>query len=804
MIIKAGFEHSGRNNVKQRYHTELAVIGGGLSGVCTAITAARKGVKVVLVQDRPVLGGNASSEVRLWILGATSHQGNNNRWSREGGVIDEILVENTYRNKEGNPLIFDTILLDKVMAEANITLLLNTVVYEVQKTEDNTIRSVKGFCSQNSTAYIIYAPLFCDASGDGIVGFLSGAAFRMGAESREEFGEKFAPTTEYGALLGHSMYFYTKDTGHPVRYTAPSFAMDVTKEVPKFRKFNAKEHGCQLWWLEHGGRMDTVYDTEQIKWDLWKVIYGAWDYIKNSGNFPEAENLTLEWVGTIPGKRESRRFEGDYMLRQQDIVEQREHEDAVAYGGWSIDLHPADGVFSEKPGCNQWHAKGIYQIPYRCLYSKNIKNLFLGGRLISATHVAFASTRVMATAAYIGQAIGMATYIAKEKGTKIEETAKAGATVLCSSNSETLLKHSSDNHLQYASRNTPYYLMPRDILTEGYICDLQQELLKSGQHIPGMLLQDDFDLVQKASLTASSSFELQHLYSDFRKPLEVSVAQMLPLGAGKVPDITIEVDAMDDTELQVELRVSHKTGNFTPDLTLETISLPIKKGKGSVKLSFSSVMPKSEYAFLIFHKNSQLALYRTHARITGVLTVFNLVNKAVSNYGKQTPPEDIGMETFEFWCPQRRPEGHNLALRIDPPLKPFDAEQVKSGIYRPTTAPNAWVASPEDATPQLTISWNEPQEIQKIDLFFDTDYDHAMESVLMGHPEEVMPFCVRNYKIFDDKGNVIFEKEENYQSINRIHLEQPIVTQTLTIMVEHPSDHVPASLFAIRCYGGGK
>jgi hypothetical protein len=793
MIYNNGKEE--RTLKRETYHAELAVIGGGLSGICTAITAARKGVKVVLVQDRPVLGGNSSSEVRLWILGATSHLGNNNRWSREGGVIDEILVENTYRNKEGNPLIFDAVLLDKVIAEPNITLLLNTAVYEVDKTDDDTIGSIKGFCSQNSTEYVIDAPLFCDASGDGIVGFLSGAAFRMGAEKKEEFGEKFAPTEEYGELLGHSMYFYTKDTGRPVKYKAPGFALDVAKEVPKFRKFNAKEHGCQLWWLEHGGRMDTVHDTEEIKWDLWKVIYGAWDYVKNSSNFPEAETMTLEWVGTIPGKRESRRFEGDYMLRQQDIVEQREHEDAVAYGGWSIDLHPADGVFSEKPGCNQWHAKGVYQIPYRCLYSKNIKNLFLGGRLISATHVAFASTRVMATAAHIGQAIGMAAYIAKEKGTRVKELVEA---------------ESSFNHLTDYKSNTYHesrithdekqYLYPRDILTEGFVSDLQQELLKSGQHIPKLALQDGEDLVQNAQLSASSSFELGILKADFALPIDTAVAQMLPLETGKVPDITVEADVREDTELRVELRMSSRTGNYTPDVTLETKCIPLEKGKRTIKLSFSATMPERAYAFVTFLENTAVSLYRTNTRVTGVLTAFNLINKAVSNFGKQTPPEDIGMEAFEFWCPQRRPDGHNLALQVEPALRTFGVEQIKSGVYRPTTAPNAWVSSLEDTAPQLKINWDKPQKIRYIDLFFDTDYDHPMESVLMGHPEDVMPFCVRNYKIVDDRGHIVFEKEGNYQSMNRIELDQPILTSALTIVVDRPSDHVPASLFSVRCY----
>ena len=165
---------------------DLVIVGGGLTGTCAAITAARTGVKVVLVQDRPVLGGNCSSEVRLWILGATSHMGNNNRWARESGVIDEIMLENIYRNPDGNPLIFDTVLLEKIVEEKNITLLLNTAVFDLDKnpvgeSEEDKITAVHAFCSQNSTQYYLSAPLFCDASGDGIVGFLSGAAFRMGA-----------------------------------------------------------------------------------------------------------------------------------------------------------------------------------------------------------------------------------------------------------------------------------------------------------------------------------------------------------------------------------------------------------------------------------------------------------------------------------------------------------------------------------------------------------------------------------------------------------------------------------------------
>ncbi len=739
---------------------ELIIVGGGLSGVCAAVTAARAGVKVILVQDRPVLGGNASSEVRLWILGATSHMGNNNRWAREGGVIDELLVENTYRNAEGNPLIFDAILLDFVQAENNIRLLLNTAIFELDKDQSGKITSVSGFCSQNSTWYTLRGTLFCDCSGDGILGFLSGAAFRMGAESKEEFGEKFAPSKEYGELLGHSIYFYSKDTGKPVKYVPPGFALDDITKIPRFRSFNAQEFGCKLWWLEYGGRLDTVYDTEDIKWELWKVVYGTWNYIKNSGKFPEAENLTLEWVGTIPGKRESRRFEGDYMLTQQDVIEQRNHPDAVAFGGWSLDLHPADGVFSEKPGCNQWHSKGIYQIPYRCLYSKNVPNLFLGGRIISASHVAFASTRVMATSAYLAQAVGL-------------------ASALC-------LEHQ---------------VLTADLFNLGLIPKLQTELQKTGQHIPGLALKDPLDLAASAKITSSSTLMPSKLGEHMRLiPLEISSAQLIPIRNGEIPLFRFTAEAVAPCELTVTLRASSKAGNFTPDEILHEIKLPLKQGTSRPELRFPHYAGEDRYLFLCFEKNVNVSLAFTDQRITGMLSVFNLVNKAVSNYGKQTPTEDIGVDEFEFWCPQRRPKGLNIALDFEPSLTCFGAENVVNGVDRPVASPNAWVADPNDQKPTLTLAWPDAQHIGMIELVFDCDYDHPMESVLMSHPEAVMPFCVRNYRIATGSGEIIFEKTDNYQTRNSIQLSTPVHTEKLMIYLEHPSELVPAALFAVRCY----
>ncbi len=740
---------------------DFVVVGGGLAGTCAAIAAARAGLKVVLLQDRPVLGGNSSSEVRLWVLGATSHLGNNNRWAREGGVIDEILVENLHRNREGNPVFFDAILLEKAIAEPNLTLLLNTVVHEAFKAGDSRIEAVGAFCSQNSTRYIARAPFFCDASGDGILGFLAGAAFRMGAEARAEFDEAFAPDAAYGELLGHTLYFYTKDTGQPVRYVPPAFALaDITK-IPRFKSFNAQDFGCRLWWIEYGGRLDTVHDTETIKWELWKIVHGVWNHIKNSGNFPEAANLTLEWLGAIPGKRESRRFEGDFILSQRDLIEQREHPDVVSYGGWSIDLHPADGVYSPLSGCNQWHARGVYQIPYRCLYSRNIDNLFLAGRLISVSHVAFGSTRVMGTCAHGGQAVALA-----------------------------------------AAHCLRHGVHPRDLLAPERMAALQTELQRTGQFLPRRRRVDADDLAQRAVLSATSELVFTGLPPDGPAlRLEHGWAQMIPVPAGRVPRFEITADLAASTTVVVELRTSDHPDNHTPDRVLARREVVLPAGPDQIlPLDFGVVLAEARYVFVTFPANPVVTLPTSQLRVTGLLAVSKYENRAVSNYGEQIPPPDIGVERFEFWCPRRRPGSHNLALRIAPGLAIFAAVNPVNGIARPTCASNAWVAALDDPAPALTLAWPAPQTIRRVLLTFDTDYDHPAESTLLGHPENEMPFCVKSFVLRTGDGRVLAEVHDNHQTRAEITLPEAVITDRLVLELGPTHGGAPAALFEIACF----
>ncbi len=753
--------HEGPAEIRQlktiTHEVDLVVVGGGLAGTCAAIAAAREDLQVVLVQDRPILGGNASSEVRLWVLGATSHMGNNNRWAREGGIINEILEENLYRNRVGNPLILDTILLEKVHEEPNLTLLLNTAVHEVEKSDPDTISAAIAFCSQNSTRYVLRAPLFCDASGDGVLGFLSGAAFRMGAESREEFDEGFAPDESYGELLGHSLYFYTKDTGAPVSFTAPSWAHKDVSSIARYRKFNANMQGCNFWWVEYGGRLDTVHDTETIKWELWKVVYGIWDHIKNSGDFPEAETMTLEWVGQIPGKRESRRFEGDYILRQQDVVNQAPFEDTVAHGGWAVDLHPADGVYSDKPSCNQWHSKGVYGIPWRCYYSRNISNLFLAGRIISASHVAFGSSRVMATCAAGGMAVGIAAALCGKVGK-----------------------------------------LPRDLGQGDALRELQLRLDRSGQYLPGIEVVDAEDLATKAQVTASSRLKLGEISASAEwMKLDGGWGMLLPLTEGNCPEFGFEISSEQSGALRCELRRAARPGNFTPDELVDSIEIPFAKGQSRVAAKFSKSIDREDYYFVNLSENPAVQVRLSDVRMTGVLSVTNAFNKAVATSSVQSPPPDIGIDSFEFWLPKRRPGGKNLAITIEPPLDAFDQDQVTYGPTRPMRTVNAWVADPADPNPELSLSWPEAVRIGRIIIDFDPDWDHPMESVLMTHAEEVSPFMLRDFDLVDNVGTVFAEVRDHHSARFDLRLENVAETKGLTLRIK-ATHGAPASVFRIR------
>ena len=396
--------------MQSKHHTvDFCVVGGGLAGLCAAVAAAREGVRVALIQDRPVLGGNASSEIRMWVCGA---HGENNR---ETGIIEEIKLQNRAMNPLGVFSIWDAILYEKARFEPNILLLLNCSVCDCE-VADRRIKSVKAWQLTTYTWHTVEAGIFADCSGDSILAPLSGAEFRVGREGRKEFDESIAPERSDERTMGMSCLIQARETKKKHRFTPPEWAYryDGDGSLPDR---NHSLRGTQnFWWLEVGGMDDSIHDTEELRDELLKIAFGVWDHIKNRDDH-EADTWVLDWVGFLPGKRESRRYVGDHVLNQRDIEgEGRHFEDIVAYGGWTMDDHFPEGFYKKEAGTIFHPAPSPYGIPFRSLYSNTIVNLMFAGRNISATHTALSSTRVMATCSVIGQAVGTAAAIAVAGG----------------------------------------------------------------------------------------------------------------------------------------------------------------------------------------------------------------------------------------------------------------------------------------------------------------------------------------------------------------------------------------------------
>lgn len=387
---------------QRKIDTDILIAGGGMSGVCAALAAARNGSKVVLIQDRSRLGGNASSEVRMHIVGASQLR---QVW-RETGILEELMLTESVTNPQACYEMLDYVLYDKVYSEPNITLLLDTAFYEVS-VKSREIQTIKAFCSPTEEVYEISARFFADCTGDGTLAALAGADFMRGREDRNIFGETLGLEKADDITMGNSLMFEAREYDRPMPFKAPSWARKYTFKDFEHRKIHSYEYG--YWWIELGGMEDILHDGQKIRDDLMAVMFGIWDYIKNSGDHPKSANWALSWFGMIPGKRESRRITGDYIMTQRDAQDPQLLEDRVGYGGWPLDDHLPEGMddTSQKP-FRAIPLKGPYSIPLRALYSKSFDNLYMAGRNISVSHVALSTTRVMATCAVVGQAIGTA------------------------------------------------------------------------------------------------------------------------------------------------------------------------------------------------------------------------------------------------------------------------------------------------------------------------------------------------------------------------------------------------------------
>ncbi len=554
----------------QSIQSDITIAGGGLAGVCAAIAASRQGRTVSLIQNRPVLGGNSSSEIRVWTRGST---GGGNLFSEEMGILGELKLANQYKNPEGNPILWDEILLDAVYQEHNITLFLNTLVVDVAH-QDGHIHALSALEINSERRFQFSSPVYVDATGDGFVAASAGLPYVIGKEPGETYGEVHAPekfdsTTQGCTIL---MTFIKRD--RTVSFVPPSYAYPI-EYIERLlnnggRIVTEKSNGCDFWWVEFGGQKDTINEIASITLELKRLTLGIYNYIKNSGKF-DADTLELNWMGSLPGKRESRRFVTEYVLTETDILHNSVFDDVAFYGGWYLDFHPSEGIYSKADFCTQIPVD-LYGIPLRSLFSLQCDNLMLCGRILGASHAAFASTRIMDTCALSGQAAGTA------------------ASVLASDQLKTrdLLDKSVYARIQAL-------LVEGDMLLPGYY----QETISEDIHVEASSVIESLPGKECGSLSCNRDCFLAI-------PTDLAVVSSL------------FIDAKKDVSLHVSYRYAALPSRNSKQGEWFYGMLELKQGRTSVDLApFSG--KEATYLLLVLHASHGVSIPLVNKDLVGVL-----------------------------------------------------------------------------------------------------------------------------------------------------------------------------------------
>ena len=723
---------------------DTVVIGGGVAGICAAVAAARHGCTVALICDRPVLGGNASSEVGVNINGAAYNAlYSPSVYARETGIVEELKqMIFAYDGCRANRMAgYDAAFFELVYSQKNLTVFLYTTAQDV-KTAKGKITEVLCYQIFSERIFEISGDIFVDATGDGLPGALAGAEFMRGSEGKDEFGETLAPPKKTKYTNGGTLMFYSRDTGKPVKYTRPDFAHDITK-LPFFKGIGTKHRKIfraddgnfyGLWWVEYGGHLDTITDNEDIVLELRKLVYGFWDYIKNGGEFDKTENLILERVCPVIGKRESRRFVGDYILSQNDLVTKKEFADAAFMGGWPMDVHADYGIYDDDYATHWNFVPGMYNAPFRCLYSKNVPNLMFAGRNISATRVANGSARVIGTCAAEGQAVGTAAALCKK-----------------------------------------YSLAPREVGSKK-IGELQTQLIKDDQTLMGY--KENFDL-KNLKIETSSQKALDNPCFDKTRVLDKALCLGLPLEK-ELKSYKIKVKNNSNVEQQLTYRIL--TGTlpecYMPDREVAGRVIKVAAAfAGLVTIDMGIDVGTDGKLYTVFEANPSLAVYVSEHEVTGA-------------------------PSFTLW--QKEPDGRdprtfvltriydNIGFTdVTPQQNLYVGCNVFSGYSRPHKTPNLWISGGTDN--EYLAATFEPRHASEIRLVFNTD---LAEDIIRRQCKKT----IKDYRleITHDKGVEVVTITDNFRRMNTFAVDKKISGVKFVPLSNYGAPNF--ELFSIKIY----
>ncbi len=791
---------------------DVIVCGGGLAGFCAAVAAARHGAKVALVQDRPVLGGNASSEICVTVHGAAGFHA----YSRETGILSEILIEERARNHaEINEngwtnSVFDQVLYDLARRTPNLTVHLNTAVHDVLLGNDEIsgladearrpqpdtthgyyrrppcaprrrIAAVVARVANAELELTLRGKTFIDCTGDGLVAHLAGCGWKMGSESKEQTGEVHAPAKASTNTMGNSIHIRARDIGRPAPYTPPSWI----KKIPDADFFHKRGRGLYdlrggFWWIEIGMPWHTIHDNETIRGELTAWALAVWDWIKNHDETTKhrATNYALDWIGQVPGKRESRRIDGLYEFNEHDIQANIALPDEIAYGGWFVDLHTPGGLLAEHSepmagegyqADSEYGAKsyvGPYGVPLRSHIAADLDNLLLAGRCLSATHAALGTVRVMATVALVGQAVGTGAALALEKQ------------------------------------------LPLSALPEApHIAELQQRLLRDGCFLPNLRHQDAADLARTARVSASSHALSHGVGPDDPTqlgdigwgsgaaglpkgsaswPLNRLAAQWIAVSGGRLDRVSACLDNLTGAPRTIRARLTRPEHIWDyrrelPLLAETTLTVPVGEKRWIEWPVALAALPDGFVRLELVAESPEAAPgWRSSRRILqGQLAAWAMSPKKL----------------------RRLDPGLSLAFRVEPPQPVYGPEQVLSGVTRPHRATNLWRSDPGQPLPQwLELSWPERRTIREVQLTFP---GHLLREIHAYPPFFRDPQTPRDYVIeawVDDAWREVHVEKGNYQRLRRHTFPAPVTTKRIRVVVQATNGDASAMIYEVRCH----
>lgn len=793
--------------MNKKINCEFFVGGAGISGICAAVQAGRLGMKTILVEKEMLLGGNGGPNLGV---GAHATMNTNPFWN-ETGIMEELEERINFKGARFFPTNFgynisplwDTV-VSEMLEEAGVTILRKHLIHKVIK-ENQTITGIHLINIENlSEVEILIDGYVMDATGDASIAYLADADYTMGRESIMQTGERCAPEKPDGIVSTASVTALVVDTGVPCDFVAPEATPEWNPEKPD-NHFNPNQKISFLWQVDEGGESDEnhpLHTPQELYRKLVYRIYSVWHYLKNIKFKEEAKKFNLIWISPILGRRESRRILGDYLLTQTDIEQCKIFEDAVGFGGSYLDEHlPSyDGGYEVR-----FYTRPIpYDIPFRCLYSRNIQNLFSGGRAIGVSHLAFTSTRLMRTGGLLGQAVALAAKMCMEKGT-----------------------------------------VPRGIVAD-YMEELRQELLKNDVWIIGKKGHDPKNMANHAVASASSEASVSAYRTangEWESAVE-GIATAVYSYPEKVDSVELFVRNNNSENTKIELFAGYgETKEIelydVPKVEYNSVTMryeEVKKtvhGK-SIRKNDNPVIPTGSQGFATyFNRNDSVTDFNISVKSLRDIDIGfeGWISLDVSELGKLAPYDrskfgqamvigvkgavdvyinKILVDTIEGLSCKCDTWNTNFEkapiIKILPDLVLGKADNVLNGfIHRDGRSfLHQWMSMPGHVMPQwLQLELDEEKEINEIQITFDVT-ERFWSDMYNMKGDKAASRCVRDFRIDILKSGewkTIWHERDNYRRFRRISLDKPVISRCIRLVVEKVwGEEEPARVYEIRLY----